>query len=215
MKKYFLLYFCLVILILYEKVNARPISYPGGWTIMQMNDFKRHSIHIHLTPSINYSLGYRGEYWRKKKWQSHNVQLNYLIRRYNFDKSQANIYFKNGVGSAISSFEKFENKTEPNFFSGISVDWEDRRFFTSYENKINFNPIINSFFLQKARIGLAPYIGRYGELHTWLMFQVEHMPQDKNKLVYTPMLRMFKGDYLVEAGLSIERQFMFNFIKRF
>ena len=22
-----------------ESIDARPVSYPGGWTIMQMNDF--------------------------------------------------------------------------------------------------------------------------------------------------------------------------------
>ena len=45
--------------------------------------------------------------------------------------------------------------------------------------------------------------------------QVEHMPQSKNKIVYTPILRMFKGDYLAEAGLSNLGDITINFIKRF
>ena len=69
--------------------------------------------------------------------------------------------------------------------------------------------------MQKARIGYAPYTGEYGDLHTWIMFQVQHMPNKKNTFVYTPMLRMFKGDYLAEVGLSDTRDFMVNFIKRF
>ena len=63
----YLVWFCVTTIIIFEKINARPISYPGGWTIMQMNDFNMHSLHIHFSPKINYSVGYRGEYWKKKK----------------------------------------------------------------------------------------------------------------------------------------------------
>ena len=49
-----------------NSLGARLISYPGGWTVMQMNDFNSHSLHVHYTPSSKYSFGYRGEYWRKK-----------------------------------------------------------------------------------------------------------------------------------------------------
>ena len=95
------------------------------------------------------------------------------------------------------------------------MDWEDRKFFLGYENRINYNPTIDRFFLQKARIGFAPYVGKYGDLHSWLMLQIDHMPKAENKIVYSPILRMFKGDYLAELGLTNYKDFMFNFIKRF
>ena len=195
--------------------NSRPISYPGGWTVMQMNDFNRNSIHLHISPSINYSLGYRGEYWKKKEWQFHGIQLNHLLKRLNNPKSQANFYLKNGLGSAVSNFRGFNNRTELNFFSGVSFDWEDRQFFTSYENRINYNNSIDKFFMQKARLGFAPYIGEYGDLHTWLMLQIEHMPQSADNIIYTPILRTFKGDFLAEIGLNNNKKFLLNFIKRF
>ena len=68
MNKRFLTWFILITLFFSKEINSRPISYQGGWTIMQKNDFNRHSFHSHFSPSINYSLGYRGEYWRKKEW---------------------------------------------------------------------------------------------------------------------------------------------------
>ena len=83
-----------------NSLGARPISYPGGWTVMQMNDFNSHSLHVHYTPSSKYSFGYRGEYWRKKDWQFHGGQFNYLIKRLNNPKSQANLYLKSGLGLA-------------------------------------------------------------------------------------------------------------------
>ena len=110
----------------------------------------------------------------------------------------------------IKSFLPFKN-----IFSGISVDWEDRQYFVSYQNRVNYNSSIDTFFLQKARIGFAPYVGDYGDFHTWVMLQVESMTKTKNKIIYTPMLRMFKGDFLTEVGLTNYKDFMFNFIKRF
>ena len=92
MYKQFLILTFFIFIGLTNSVNCRPISYPGGWTLMQMNNFNRHSVHIHFSPSVNYSVGYRAEYWRKKEWQSHNTQINYLIKRYNMPKSQANLY---------------------------------------------------------------------------------------------------------------------------
>ena len=215
MKCQLLIWLFLIISVFAKELKPRPISYVGGWTIMQMNNLNKHSAHFHYSPSIKYSVGYRVEYWRKKEWQFHGVQANYLIERINTPKSQSNFYLKNGVGLAISNFRNYENKIEPSLFSGISMNWENRRYFTSYENRIMHSFTIDKFFLQKGRIGFAPYIGKYGDLHTWLMLEVQHMPQTKNKMAYTPMLRMFKGDFLAEAGLTNYKEFMLNFIKRF
>ncbi len=215
MMKLKLLIWVFWVFIFTNESHSRPISYPGGWTIMQMNNLNTHSFHLHYSPSITYSLGYKGEYWREKEWQFHGIQLNYLVKRFNTSKSQSNFYLKNGVGFAFSDFGNHEAKAESNIFSGISLDWENRQYFTSYENKFNYNNSIDKFFLQKTRIGYAPYVGEYGDLHTWIMLQVQHMPNNKNIFVYTPMLRMFKGDYLAEVGLSNTRDFMFNVIRRF
>ncbi len=215
MNNKFILLIFLLSSALSSETHTRPVSYPGGWTVMQMNNFNTHSFHSHYSPSIKYSLGYKGEYWREKEWQFHGMQLNYLIKRLNTSESQTNIYLKNGIGLALSDLGDFEAKIEPNFFSSIAFDWENRQFFTSYENRINFNNSIDRFFLQKARIGFAPYLGEYGDLHTWIMFQVQHMSNRNDKFVYTPIIRMFKGDYLAEAGLSNKYDLMLNFVKRF
>ena len=215
MYKQFLFWFTFISSIFYEDISARPISYSGGWTVMQMNDLNRHSIHLHFSPSVKYSLGYRAEYWRNREWQFHGAQFNYLLKRMNTRKSQANFYLKNGLGLALSDHKNFQKKIEPNLFTGFAVDWEDRQYFFSYENRINFNYAIDKFVLHKARIGLAPYIGEYGDLHTWFMLKVEKMSHVKSTLVFTPMLRFFKGDYLAEVGLSNYKDFMFNFIRRY
>lgn len=199
----------------FKDIYSRPISYSDAWTIMQKNDYNKNSLHVHYTPLIKYSIGYRGEYWKNKEWSFHGAQVNYLLSRLNNASSQANFYLKSGVGVALSDYKNLEKEKQPSVFSGFSMDWENRRYYTSYENKFIYANKIDKFFLQKIRLGLSPYIGKYGDLHSWLMFQIDHMPKSKDKFIYTPFLRMFKGDYLAEAGFSNNKELMFNFIKRF
>ena len=84
MNKLILRCFFLSVLIFITKSHARPISYAGGWTIMQMNDFNKHSFHFHYSPSIKYSIGYKSEFWRKKRvavsW--HTVKLSHKTNKH-------------------------------------------------------------------------------------------------------------------------------------
>lgn len=195
--------------------SARPVSYPGGWTIMQMNDTNSNNLHLHYSPTAKYSIGYKGEYHRAGEWQFHGLQLNYLAKRINKKGSQANFYLKSTAGLAYSYFEAFDNDTELAGSIGVATDWETRRYFTSYENRLTYAGDIEKSFEQKARVGIAPYIGNYGDLHTWLMFEVDHNPKREDELVYTPMVRFFKDVYMFEVGVSSNEDVMFNIIIRF
>jgi len=46
--------------------HARPVSYPGGVTLMLMNDGDKNTAHLHYSPTAKTSLGYKFEYWREK-----------------------------------------------------------------------------------------------------------------------------------------------------
>lgn len=190
---------------------ARPVSYPGGITLMQMNDIDSNSIHIHYSPTAKYSIGYKGEYWRDDEWQFHGMQINNLLKRWNRHASQANFYIKSGVGIVHS--EDDENSLA--VFTGISLDWENRRYFTAYENRFYEAGDVDRFFTQKARIGVAPYIGDYGDLHTWLMLQVDHSPEKEDTLTVTPLIRLLKGEYLTEIGVSENGDALINFVVRY
>ena len=190
---------------------ARPVSYAGGTTLMQMNDADRSTFHFHYSPSINYSLGYKGEYWRDEQWQFHGAQLNNLIKRWNKPASQANLYLKSAVGLVISE----SGDRSAGAFTGVSADWENRRFFTLYENRFYEAGDVDRFFMQKARVGVAPYIGDYGDVHTWLMVQVDHKPEQDDTIVITPLIRVFKNEYLAELGISDNGDVLINWVMRF
>lgn len=195
--------------------QARPVSYPGGWTSMIMNDGSSNSLHIHYSPTAFTSIGPRIEYRREGEYLLTSVQMNNLLKRWNSKDAQANLYLKSGIGVAHSNYGDFEDKTQAAGFTGIATDWENRRFFTSYENRYIEAGDIDSAFMQKARVGIAPYIGDYGDLHTWLMLEVEHAPKSDDKITVTPLVRLFKGVHLLEAGVSNQGDALFNYVIRF
>lgn len=191
--------------------QARPVSYPGGWTAMQMHDADATTLHLHYSPTVNYSVGYKAEYWRDGDWQFHGLQLNNLLKRWNMPGAQANAYLKTGLGAAL----KGDDQTAAGF-AGLAADWETRRYFTSYENRYTeAGGAVEGFFMQKARLGIAPYIGDYGVLHTWLMLQVVHMPERDDPVTVTPMVRLFKDVYMAEFGISHRGDVMANMVIRF
>lgn len=209
-----------IIFIIFCSVNfqlqARPVSYPSGLTFMQMNDVNVSSAHIHYSPTAKYSIGFKAEDWQEDDWQFYGIQLNNLLKRWNKKASQANIYLKTAIGVAYSDQVEFANEQEGAGFIALAADWEDRRFFASYENGYHYAGDIAKFFHQQARIGVAPYIGDYGDLHSWLMLQISHNPtlQDE-ELNITPLVRVFKDVYLFETGMSLDGDFLFNTIIRF
>jgi len=194
---------------------ARPVSYAGGWMAMQTNDADSHSLEIGFSPTHRYALGYLGEYWRDGDWQFHGVNANWLAKRWNLPSSQANIYLRGAVGVAYSDFGAWDGKSEPAATLGFSADWEDRRYYTSYDNRYVEAGDIDHFLMQKARVGIAPYIGGYGDLHTWLMLEVSHNPTREDTFTLTPMVRLFKGDYLGELGISDKGDVLFNLTLQF
>ena len=197
-------------------VHARPVSYPGGWTGMLMNDGDKNSIRIHYSPTSKLSVGYRLEYWRNTEIIFNGVQMNNLLQRWNNPDSQANLYLKSGIGVAYSDEGYFDGKTSPAGFTGIATDWEDRRFFVSYENRYTAVEEIDNFYQQYIRIGVAPYIGDYGDLHTWFLLQVEQMIiDDEDTLTITPIVAFLKNVHLIEIGVSNHEEVLLNYIFRY
>jgi len=211
--KYVILF---VYLLIFSEVDARPVSYPGGVTLMQMNDGYFSNLHLHYSPSIKYSIGLKIDNNRVEKWTFAGIQYNNLLKRINKKNSQANFYLKSAIGSTHSDEYPFSSYQVPAGFIGFAADWEDRRFFTSYENKSFYSSDIAKYFQQKVRFGIAPYIGNYGDLHTWFMVQIEHNPKKQNEeLNVTPLLRFFKDVYLLESGVSLDGEIIFNVVVRF
>ena len=191
--------------------EARPVSYAGGWTVMQMNDVDTSSLHIHYSPTAKTSIGYLYEQMGDGDERSfHMLQVNHLLRRWNMPDAQGNVYLKTALGLGEN-----DGHTAAAEFVGIAADFETRRYFTSYEARGTYSHGIEEGFRQSARVGIAPYIGGYNDLQTWLMLEATHRPDARDPLVFTPLVRLFKGPALLEAGYSTNHNILFNWVYRF
>ena len=193
--------------------EARPVSYPGGWTLMQQNNGDFSSIHAHYSPTFQDSIGLYIERNWDSDWQFTGLQYNRLVKRWNEPGAQANLYFKAAAGQA----DPFGNEadTELAGFIGVAADWETRRWFVSYEGRA-YDLGFTQDTRHSARVGMAPYIGDYGDLHTWLMLEVQNHPEAETPNTVTPLVRFFYDVQLLEIGYTPEtEEFLLNWIVRF
>ena len=189
---------------------ARPVSYPEGWTVVFDHDVDVNSSLVHYSPTAKYSVGWRHDYFRADGVNADTAQVNYLVKRWNAAGSQANIYLQSGAGIVYDSED-----TDAAAFTGVQADWENRRYFTSYQNRFFYGGDLTRSAKHEARVGVAPYIGDYGDVHTWLMLQADYDAGQADDFSLTPLVRMFKGTDLVEAGYNLDGGLLFNYIHRF
>lgn len=197
-----------------SSVQARPVSYPGGWTLMLNHTGEYDSAHIHYSPTAKFSLGYKAEHWRADLITLHLAQMNSLLKRWNKKHSQANVYLKTGLG-LVDSDHLTSSSSGMASFIGFVADWEDRRFFVSYSNRYTDMSNYGHFFMQSARVGIAPYEGDYGDLHTWLMVEVNHTPEGEHNLSVMPLIRLFKSVHLLEVGMTNHGDATLRYIFRY
>ncbi len=192
--------------------EARPVSYPGGWTAIQSNTGEASSLLVHYSPTAADALGlYTTRDWYRDLTFT-GLQYTRLVKRWNGPASQANLYASLGAGAADAFGD---DGADAAGFVGVMADWETRRWFTGYEARIdNFAP--EGDFRQSFHAGFAPYLGDSGDLHTWLMVDVMHTPDAAEPVRVTPMVRLFKGVQMIELGYTLEQDtYMMNWIVRF
>ena len=197
-------------------VQARPVSFVGGKTAIVSADGKEVSSLLHYTINPKVSLGLRS-IWRHSLRTSINaVEMNVLAYRDNGEDHQANLYLRGGLGMGTVKQDGRDLAFKPAAYVGLATDWEDRRFFVSYSNKLESISGQNGEFSQSARVGIAPYVADFGELHTWLMLEVNHHPTDsQGAITIRPLVRFFKGTHLVEIGVNNRLEGMVNWIGRY
>ena len=193
----------IILLIISFGLDARPISYSGGSTIMSFSDNIKDSLYYHYSPSYKYSVGI--ENIRDKYFDDNysNVRFTYLLNRKNTENSQRNLYLQSGISS----------KGFNEFFYGMHGDWETRRLFVGFGLKETKRKI-HDYSEQYYQIGVAPYLGDYGDLHTWIMIKAKENSLE-NKWSTYPVLKFFKGNVLMEFGYSKKTEWDVHLMYRF
>ena len=193
-----------IIVLIFLSINyleSRPISYSGGHTLMHFNDSMKESVYYHYSPIYKFSMGL--ETMKNKVFSSNetNIRFTYLINRKNKKLSQRNLYLQ----SAISSKDN-------NYAYGIHGDWETRRYFIGFDYKEVKNII--DYSDKHIQLGLAPYLGEYGDLHTWLMVKTKKNSLNNKQITY-PVIKFFKGNVLLELGYDNKTDWDIHLMYRF
>lgn len=157
------------------------------------------------SPTARDALGIRSSYLHEEDVWLHTLTYNRLAARWNMPDAQANVFLLSGAGMATHSDE-----SKPAGFVGLEADWENRRLYVLYENRLLLSDAIKESFSQKFRVGVAPYKGGYDDVHTWLMVQVDHRPESAHEVSVTPFVRLFNNELLGEAGISNHGDILFN-----
>ncbi len=194
---------------------ARPVSYTGGWTLIAESDRQSTGTLAHYTPSPKWSLGVRGEINRDHNYAIYSLHPTVLAKRWLGSNYQGNFYLHGGVGQA-SGVNGNPLGSQFAAFGGVMADWETRSLFVGYRSRYTDVGHFGDQFMQAVRAGFAPYEGDSGDLHTWLMLEVDHRPSDPDSVTATPLVRLFKGPLLLELGYNLTvNQPLMNFTYRF
>ena len=193
----------LFFIIVSTNIEARPISYSGGSTLMMFSDNMKDSLYYHYSPSYKYSVGIENLKDKNLRDNYSYLRFTYLINRKNSLHSQRNLYFQSGLSS----------KSGNDLFYGIHGDWETRRWFLGFDTKKVENRL-KSYNQNHVQIGFAPYLGEYGDIHTWLMLKTKKT-SIKDKRSSYPALKFFKGNTLLEFGYNNKTDWDIHLMYRF
>jgi len=194
---------------------AGPISYQGGWMFSTDNeeDFVNWQVSYSIRPWFSLGVDYAYDKMEEGAEPRNYVlpRVNFLLKRWNELDSQANIYLFGGAGAVRAG-----NETSAAWLGGIEADWETRKYYTSaraqYMDSAEFDP--TSYF--QARLGIAPYLTKFENLHTWVIAQVQYWPEAfEEKWRVGPVMRFYIENVLWEIGVTSRGTWMFNTMVHF
>ncbi len=193
-------------------VVAHPVAYQGATGVMTWNQpFMSDSW---ITYSFRPDMAIAGRFMRMEMPEGRlnysGLQLDYLVKRWNGDDSQANIYVYGGGGNV-----NFRDNNGGAYFGGIEADAENRKYFSLIKVESMQTNIADDFNHVEGRLGIAPYEAEYSELATWFMVQAQWHPTLEKKFVVTPLARIFYKSFLLESGVSLDGDWMMNFMFHF
>jgi hypothetical protein len=196
---------------------AKPIAFADGTTVMvEYGAGTMTEEQIFYAPRYDFSVG--GGHLELNSDEMSKVRLinyarvNYLLRRWNLDDAQANVFTWGSLGSATGNTFPGTLLAEN---AGAQADYETRRVYASLKTDWQRSEAF-SHRIDTLQLGLAPYKHDYNSLATWFLFQARQYTGGIHRGVESALLlRLFRGGAWVEAGVTnggkLQAMAMFNF----
>ena len=196
---------------------AKPIAFANGTTVMaEYGAGTMEELQVFYAPRHFYSVGV-GHLALQCDIDGRSrdityARVNYLLKRWNREASQANVFVWGGAGRAHTS------ETTDNLFAwnaGMQMDYETRRIYGSFKSDLQESSTF-SHRIDTLQLGFAPYEHDYDGIATWFVVQGRRNTGgifDGTEVAL--LLRFFKGAVWLEAGATtdgkLQAMFMINF----
>jgi hypothetical protein len=138
------------------------------------------------------------------------TEVNYtrLLKRWNLEDAQANVWLFGGVG-AIRGNDFAGSKLA--WAPGVQVDYETTRIYLAASARLYRASGLNHDFAS-LRAGFSFYEVDYDEVQPWVVLEARRMRGLSDKTEITPMLRLIHNRYFVELGVNNAKQARANFM---
>jgi hypothetical protein len=195
----------LVFIILLSSISAHPVIFKNGKVFWVSQTPSFNDIRFGVSQTSNWLIGGRVLEDRKSNETFVLINNNYLAKRWNSRNSQANIYLLSSVGVNTKN-----SKSMGTF--GVHGDWENRQLMVMQMLEYYSH---TSSWVSSSRLAYSPYTVDYSKMSTWLIaqYRIEYN-NDEFSYMFIPVVRFFKGNYLLEIGSNGDDSF-FTFMTHF
>lgn len=195
----------LVFIILLSSISAHPVIFKNGKVFWVSQTSSFNDIRFGVSQTSNWLIGGRVLEDRKSNETFALINNNYLAKRWNSRNSQANIYLLSSVGVNTKN-----SKSMGTF--GVHGDWENRQLMVMQILEYYSH---TSSWVSSSRLAYSPYTVDYSKMSTWLIaqYRIEYN-NDEFSYMFIPVVRFFKGNYLLEIGSNGDDSF-FTFMTHF
>lgn len=195
----------LVFIILLSSISAHPVIFKNGKVFWVSQTPSFNDIRFGVSQTSNWLIGGRVLVDRKSNETFALINNNYLAKRWNSRNSQANIYLLSSVGVNTKN-----SKSMGTF--GVHGDWENRQLMVMQMLEYYSH---TSSWVSSSRLAYSPYTVDYSKMSTWLIaqYRIEYN-NDQFSYMFIPVVRFFKGNYLLEIGSNGDDSF-FTFMTHF
>jgi hypothetical protein len=185
---------------------AKPIAFAKGTTVMaEYGAGTMNEAQLFYAPKYFWSLGLGytelQSNLRDRRREMTYARANYLVKRWNLESAQANVFTWAGAGSAYISET---NDHEFTWNAGGQLDYETRRVYGSLKTDL-FSGAGFSHRIDTVQLGIAPYEHEIDTVAAWLVVQGRRYTGEiHGGTEWALLLRLFRKGTWVEAGATAD-----------
>ncbi|MDL5053933.1 hypothetical protein QQ056_10290 [Oscillatoria laete-virens NRMC-F 0139] len=182
---------------------GQPVVPPKNFSILTVDAEPSMQL-LRYNYSIKPTLALGGEFMHFDRGNgqyqyTYTANADWRAYRWNSRDWQANVYLGAGAGGAHGNFDG----GSPVGRGLFQADIESRRWMLMASSHALVSPEF-SHTVNMLHAGIAPYLAEYDQLGTWLTFKVQYVTEFKNEIELVPMIRLMKGNYFLEFGVSLK-----------